>query len=38
MGTFVNPRWLKVLAYTVATIIASLNGWLLFQTFQGWLS
>ena len=38
MGEFVNPLWVKVLAYTVAFIIASLNGWLLFQTFRGWLS
>ena len=38
MGTFVNPRWLKLLAYLVAAVIASLNGWLLVQTFDGWLS
>ena len=38
MGPFVNPRWLKVLAYMVAAVIASLNGWLLVQTFGGWLS
>jgi manganese transport protein len=38
MGPFVNPRWLKVLAYTVATVIASLNAWLLVQTVRGWLS
>jgi manganese transport protein len=37
MGEFVNPMWVKVLAYTVALIIATLNGWLLFQTFRGWL-
>jgi manganese transport protein len=37
MGPFVNPRWLKVLAYLVAAVIASLNGWLLFQTIRGWL-
>jgi manganese transport protein len=37
MGEFVNPLWVKVLAYTVALIIATLNGWLLFQTFRGWL-
>jgi manganese transport protein len=36
MGEFVNPTWLKVLAYAVATIIVLLNGWLLFQTFSGW--
>jgi manganese transport protein len=38
MGDFVNPTWLKVLAYFVATLIASLNVWLLFQTMRGWLS
>ncbi|MES2178888.1 MAG: Nramp family divalent metal transporter [Gemmatimonadota bacterium] len=38
MGEFVNPVWLKVLAYLVAAVIASLNGWLLFQTFAGWLA
>jgi manganese transport protein len=38
MGCFVNPRWLKVLAYSVALLIASLNIWLLLQTLQGWLS
>ena len=38
MGEFVNPRWLKALAYTVAILIASLNAWLLVQTVRGWLS
>jgi len=38
MGEFVNPRWLKLLAYTVAIVIASLNGWLLFRTVAGVLS
>ena len=38
MGEFVNPAWLKVLAYLVATIIASLNGWLLVQTLRGWMT
>jgi manganese transport protein len=37
MGEFVNPRWLKVLAIAVSTIIVGLNVWLLFQTFLGWL-
>ena len=37
MGEFVNPDWLKVLAYAVATIIVGLNGWLIFQTGLGWL-
>ncbi len=35
MGAFVNPGWLKVLAWTVAVIIAILNGWLLYQTVVG---
>ena len=38
MGEFVNPGWLKVLAYIVAFFIASLNAWLLVQTFRGWLN
>jgi manganese transport protein len=38
MGDFVNPVWLKVLAYLVATIIASLNAWLLVQTLRGWMA
>jgi manganese transport protein len=38
MGEFVNPTWVKVLAYTVAFIIGSLNAWLLFQTFRGWVT
>jgi manganese transport protein len=38
MGEFVNPLWLKVLAYLVATVIAVLNVWLLFSTVRGWLS
>ena len=33
MGEFVNPTWLKVLAYAVAVIIAGLNIWLLYQFF-----
>ncbi|MDX2239384.1 MAG: Nramp family divalent metal transporter [Leptolyngbyaceae cyanobacterium bins.302] len=37
MGEFVNPRWLKILAWSVATIIVGLNSWLLLQTFLGWL-
>jgi manganese transport protein len=38
MGEFVNPLWLKVLAYLVAAVIASLNSWLLVQTFRGWMT
>ncbi|HKO21991.1 MAG TPA: Nramp family divalent metal transporter [Candidatus Eisenbacteria bacterium] len=35
MGEFVNPTWVKVLSYAVAIVIASLNAWLLVQTFGG---
>lgn len=38
MGELVNPTWLKVLAYAVAFVIASLNIWLLFQLFRGSVS
>ena len=34
MGEFVNPGWLKVLAYVVALGIAALNAWLLLQTMR----
>jgi manganese transport protein len=34
MGEFVNPTWLKVLAYVVAFFIALLNVWLLIETFH----
>ena len=33
MGPFASPRWVKLLAWTVAVVIAALNAWLLFQTF-----
>jgi manganese transport protein len=32
MGPFVNPFWVKALAWSVAVIIAALNVWLLYQT------
>lgn len=35
MGEFVNPLWLKSLAWFVAFVIISLNVYLLFQTFFG---
>jgi manganese transport protein len=38
MGVFVNPRWLKVSAYSVAFVIASLNVWLLVSTLRAWFS
>jgi manganese transport protein len=37
MGSFVNPTWLKVLAWLVAIVIATLNAWLLVQTFHEWM-
>jgi manganese transport protein len=37
MGEFVNPGWLKMLAYLVACVIGGLNAWLLVQTARGWL-
>ena len=37
MGEFVNPRWLSVLAWVVAAIIASLNARLLVQTASAWV-
>lgn len=33
MGEFVSSGWVKGLAWTVAVIIATLNVWLLYQTF-----
>ena len=33
MGPFANPLWVKVLAWTVAVVIAALNAYLLWQTF-----
>jgi manganese transport protein len=35
MGDFVNPAWLKVMAYGVAGVIAVLNVWLLVQMVGG---
>jgi manganese transport protein len=32
---FVNPRWLKILAWTVTVIIITLNAYLLIQTVTG---
>jgi manganese transport protein len=38
MGEFANSTLLRVAAYTVAFVIASLNFWLLWQTLSGWIS
>src|SRR6059036_3940538 len=35
MGEFVNPAWLKALAWVVAWAIAGFNAWLLVQIFRG---
>ncbi len=36
MGEFVNPPWLKLLAWSVAVVIAILNATLLCYTFRDW--
>jgi manganese transport protein len=38
MGEFANPRWVKVLAWLVAGIIAVLNAYLLIQTLVSWVT
>jgi manganese transport protein len=38
MGRFVNPAWLKILAWAVTAVIAALNIYLLFQTVVEWLA
>src|SRR5580658_5264440 len=35
MGEFVNAPWLKTLSWTVAVLIAGLNGWFLWLMVQG---
>jgi manganese transport protein len=35
MGEFANPPWIKLIAYTVAVIIAVLNIYMLYQIFTG---
>jgi manganese transport protein len=37
MGEFVNPAWLKIMAYVVAVFIAALNAYLLVRVFAGWV-
>ena len=37
MRDFVNPQWLKLVAWAIATVIVGLNAWLLRQTFLGLL-
>lgn len=38
MGAFANSTPLKIAAYAVATVIATLNVWLLAQTLRGWMA
>ncbi len=38
MGAFVIPLWEKALAWSVAALIAALNGKLLLDTLSGWMS
>jgi manganese transport protein len=38
MGAFANPKWLQILSWTVAIVIAVLNIYLLYRTVGGWLS
>jgi manganese transport protein len=33
MGEFVNPRWLKRVAWAIGFMITALNFWLLIQVF-----
>jgi manganese transport protein len=37
MGEFVNPRWLKILAWFTAAVIALLNAYLLVMTIRDWM-
>jgi len=37
MGEFTNPRWLKLAAWTVTSVIVGLNVWLVLQTFSEWI-
>ena len=37
MGEFVNPPWMKILAWFTAVSIAVLNGILLYYIFRDWV-
>ena len=37
MGEFVNPRWLRILAWAAAFVIALLNAYLLVVIFRDWV-
>jgi manganese transport protein len=36
MGVFVSPAWVKLLAWSIAFVIAGLNVWLLYKTWFEW--
>jgi manganese transport protein len=38
MGPFVNPRWVQVVAWLVASIIMTLNGKLVYEQVAGWIN
>jgi manganese transport protein len=38
MGEFANPGWVRLLAWTAAATIVSLNVWLVIRTFGNWLA
>ena len=38
MHEFVNPLWLKSVAWIIAVVIGALNAWLLIQTVRGWMA
>jgi manganese transport protein len=38
MAEFANPTWVRILAWTAAVIIVSLNIWLVIETFSEWLT
>ena len=37
MGPYVAPRWMRVVAWPVAVVIAVLNIWLIVQVASGWM-
>jgi manganese transport protein len=38
MGEFTNSRLLRITAWTMAFVVAALNGWLLVQSVRGWFA
>jgi len=37
MGRFANAAWVRLIAWTIAIVIAGLNGFLLYQTISEWI-